>query len=47
MIDLLDRFLHMATEKAKRTADLKTEGSGVLSIPFSHSGVSTLEESCF
>jgi len=44
--DLLDKFLHMTSGKAKRAVDLKAEGFGVLSAPFSHSGVSTVEEPC-
>lgn len=44
MIDLLDKFLHVAPGKASRAADLMAEGFGGLSIPFSHSGAGRAEE---
>ena len=43
MIDLLDKFLHMATGKEK-AVDLKAEELGVLSISFPHSGTSKVKE---
>lgn len=45
MIDMLGKFLHAATGKVKKAADLKVgRGFGVLSIPFVHSGADRVEE---